>query len=78
MSDPLTLCTCKTVVKVPEVDGRNASLKIHFSVLVECSVGIDLQLPQSLAWHRTIVQGRLILVAPRRPVRNFFQVISCT
>ena len=55
------------MVKVPKVNRGDASLEIHFSVLVECSVGVNLQLPQSLAWHRSIIQRWLVLVAPRRP-----------
>ena len=61
--------TCKTMVKIPMVNRGDASLEIHFSVLVECSVGVNLQFPQSLAWHRSIIQGWLILVAPRRPAK---------
>ena len=58
------------MVQVPKVNRGDASLEIHFSVLVECSVGINLQLPQSLAWHRAVIQGGLVLVAPGGPEQN--------
>ncbi len=32
------------MIKVPQVDGGYATLEVHFPILVEGSIGIDLQL----------------------------------
>lgn len=34
------------MVQVPQVDGRDTTLKIHVTVLVKCMIGIDFKFPQ--------------------------------
>ena len=54
--------------QVPEVNGGDAALEVHLSVLVEGGVGVDLKLAEPIRRHRAVVQRRVVRVRPRRPV----------
>ena len=61
--------------QVPEVNGGDAALKVHLSVLVEGGVGVDLELSEPVRRHRAVVQRRVVRVRPRRPVRIAIPVV---
>ena len=54
--------------QVPEVNGGDAALEVHLSVLVEGGVGVDLKLSEPIRRHRAVVQRRVVRVRPWRPV----------
>ena len=55
------------MVEVPQVDTGHPALEVHFSVLVESRVGINLQLSQPLAGHGSVLEWRIVLIAPWGP-----------
>eukprot|EP00635_Sarcinochrysidales_sp_CCMP3193_P011973 CAMPEP_0118890160 /NCGR_PEP_ID=MMETSP1166-20130328/754_1 /TAXON_ID=1104430 /ORGANISM="Chrysoreinhardia sp, Strain CCMP3193" /LENGTH=366 /DNA_ID=CAMNT_0006828763 /DNA_START=85 /DNA_END=1185 /DNA_ORIENTATION=+ len=56
-------------LEVPEVDRRRAPLEVELAVGVEQLVRLDLELPQVRRRHEAVVEGRLVAIRPRRPVR---------
>ena len=62
------------MIKVPQVDRGDTPFKVHLSVLVEGSVGVNLELPQLLSGHSSILQGGFVSVAPGGPSKRNFKL----
>ena len=67
--------TSEPEIVIPEVDRRNATFEVHFSVLLESGISLDLEFSKAIGGLNTLVERRLVLVRPWRSVRVAVSIV---